>query len=101
MAKDRLSLQAALREIAPKVWYKRPPDNKMTYPCIVYRLSRPDTRRADNKVYAYTPCYNVIYFSREPADEVVRQMIEGFEYCGFDREYQSDGIYHYSFTLYW
>ena len=98
---DRLALQAKLLELAPKAWYKRPPDNHMTYPCFLYRLSGPDTRRADNGVYTYTPCYNVIYISKEPSDEVVRSMLEGFEHCSFDREYQSDGLYHYSFTLYW
>lgn len=98
---DRLALQAKLLELAPKAWYKRPPDNKMTYPCFLYRLSRPDTKRADNGVYTYTPCYNVIYISKEPSDDVVRSMLEGFEHCGFDREYQSDGLFHYSFTLYW
>ena len=61
MARDRLALQAKLRQIAPKAWYRRPPDNKMTYPCFIYRLSRPSVQRADNKPYIYTPCYNVIY----------------------------------------
>lgn len=101
MAKDQKTLQATLLELAPKAWYKRPPDNRMTYPCFLYRLSRPDTKRADNKVYAYTPCYNVIYISKDPNDAIVRQMLENFEYCDFDREYQADGLFHYSFTLYW
>ena len=101
MALDRPTLQETLLEMAPKAWYKRPPDNKMTYPCFLYRLSRPNTKRADNKVYAYTPSYNVIYISKEPGDLIVRQMIERFEHCTFDREYQADGLFHYSFVLYW
>ena len=101
MAQDRPTLQSTLLELAPKAWYKRPPDNRMTYPCFIYRLSKPDVKRADNKVYAYFPCYNVIYISTEPGDEVVRRMLERFKYCDFDREYQSDGLFHYSFTVYW
>ena len=102
MARDpRLDLQAALLEMAPKAWFKRPPDNRMTYPCFVYRTSKPHVLRADNRVYAYKSCYNVIYYSTEPAEEMIRQMLEKFEYCDFDRDYQSDGIYHYSFTIYW
>lgn len=58
-------------------------------------------KRADNRPYAYFPCFNVIYFSADPDDNITRRMLERFEYCDFDREYQSDGIYHYSFTLYW
>lgn len=101
MALSRLRLQEALLQLAPKAWYKRPPDNRMTYPCFIYRLSNPDVKRADNKAYIYTPCYNVIYISQEPGDEIVRKMIENFEHCSFDREYQTDGLFHYSFVLYW
>ena len=101
MARDRLTLQAELRKFAPRVWYKRPPDNKMSYPCIVYRMSNPQTRRADNRVYMYTPCYNVVYMSDGPDDAIGKAMLEHFEHCAFDREYETDGLYHYSFVLYW
>ena len=101
MAEDRQSLQRALLTMAPKAWFKRPPDNQMAYPCFVYRLSSPDVKRADNKVYAYTPSYNVVYISQSPSETIVRQMLERFEHCSFDREYQADGLYHYSFVLYW
>ena len=51
MARDRLKLQEELRKFAPKAYFKRPPDNHMTYPCFVYRPSRPSIRRANNKAY--------------------------------------------------
>ena len=73
----------------------------MTYPCFLYRISNPKTNRADDKVYMYFTCYNVIYISTEPSDAIIRNMIENFDYCSFDREYQADGLFHYSFTLYW
>ena len=101
MAKDRLALQAKLREIAPKAWYKRPPDNKMCYPCIIYRPSNPAVFRAENMGYALVPCYNVIYITTEPDDNINKTMLESFEHCGVDREYEADGLYHYSFTVYW
>lgn len=101
MAKDRLDLQQKLLTLAPKAWYRRPPDNKMVYPCFVYRMSRPAVRRADNHGYMVVPCYNVIYISQTPDDTIFRRMLETFEYCAADREYESDGLYHYSFTLYW
>ena len=47
------------------------------------------------------PCYNVIYISEIPDETIERRMLEHFEYCESDREYESDGLYHYSFTLYW
>ena len=101
MARERTELQQALLAIAPKAWFKRPPDNRMTYPCFIYRPSRPRVIRADNKAYTYYPCYNVIYISQNPDDGITRRMLETFEYCDTDREYEADGLYHYSFTLYW
>lgn len=96
----RLQLQARLRELAPKAWFKRPPDNKMTYPCFIYRPSKPDVIHANNRMYRMVPCWNVIYISSEPNVAIARNMLESFPYCSLDREYESDNLYHYSFTLY-
>ena len=43
----------------------------------------------------------MIYISREPSEEIARNMLETFEHCSFDREYETDGLYHYSFKVYW
>lgn len=73
----------------------------MSYPCFIYRPSPPAVRHADNFVYMYKPCYNVIYISQEPSETIEKTMLETFEHCSADREYETDGLYHYSFTLYW
>lgn len=101
MGRPRTELQAELRTIAPKAYYKRPPDNKMECPCFVYRMSQPKVLRANNKVYHIFSCYNVIYICREPSDTIVQTMLEKFEHCDIDREYESDELYHYSFTIYY
>jgi hypothetical protein len=101
MAKPRTDLQAKLLTLAPKAWFKRPPENKMSYPCFIYRPSTPATERADNTLYMYLKGYNVIYISQDPDESIEQQMLETFEHCRADREYEADGLYHYSFTLYW
>lgn len=73
----------------------------MTYPCIIYRPSTPAVRRADNHMYMYLNGYNVIYISRDPSETIVYDMLTKFEHCSFDREYETDDLYHYSFKLYW
>ena len=73
----------------------------MAYPCFLYRPSRPATHRADNRVYMYVPCYNVVFISQEPNEEIERWMLGHFDHCDVDREYESDGLYHYSYTLFW
>ena len=101
MARNRTELQAKLLDLAPKAWFKRPPDNRMSYPCFIYRPTTPSVRRADNRLYLYLKGYNVIYISQEPNEDIERQMLETFEYCSSDREYESDGLYHYSFVIYY
>lgn len=97
----RLTLQARLTQIAPKAWLRRPSSNRMTYPCILYRPSKPVVWHADNKMYSMKSCWNVIYISQNPDEAITRKMLESFEYCRFDREYESDNLYHYSFILYY
>lgn len=101
MGRSRIQLQDELRELAPKVWFRRPPDNRMSYPCILYRTSVPHVLRADNRAYRITPCYNVIYICSDPDEGIIRRMLEKFAHCAFDREYETDGLYHYSFTIYY
>lgn len=101
MARTQRDLQAALRTLAPKAWLRRPPEHQMTYPCFVYRPSRSRLLWADDKAYLRFPCWNVIYITQEANSDIEARMLETFEYCSMDREYESDGLYHYSFTLYY
>lgn len=100
MARSQTELQARLRGIAPKAWLVRPPDNQMTYPCFIYRRSKSKVRYADNKPWLRWPCWNVIYITDCPKDDIEAIMLNTFDYCAMDREYQSDGLWHYSFTIY-
>lgn len=100
MARPQTELQARLREIAPKAWLRRPPDNQMSYPCFIYRPSKSRIIYADNKPWMRWPCWNVIYITECPKDDIEPIMLNAFEHCSMDREYQSDGLYHYSFTIY-
>ena len=97
----RLQLQAALLNLAPKAWYLRPSNHQMTYPCFLYRPSKPFVLHADNRAYAIKSCWNVIYISDNPDAGIIRRMLEAFELIEFDREYESDGLFHYSFTIYY
>ena len=100
MARSQKDLQTRLLKLAPKAWFKRPPDNKMSYPCFIYRQSKPMVGRANNKAYLQIPCWNVIYITHTPSETIIPQMLEEFECCDFDREYEADELFHYSFTIY-
>ena len=95
----RLQLQKELLELAPKAWYQKPPSNKMTYPCFVYKAVEPGTVRADNKVYLLTPRYEVLYITQTEDDGIWERMNEKFEHLSYGIKYVSDNLYHYPFTI--
>ena len=86
-------------KLAPTAWYQKPPGNKMTYPCFVYKAVEPETVRADNKVYVLMPRYEILYISQIENDVIWEKMTETFEYCSVGRKYVADNLYHYPFTV--
>ena len=97
----RLELQSKLRELAPKAWYQKPPDNKMTYPCFVYKSIEPKLIWANNRGYIAIPGYEVVYITDREDDEIMMQMVEEFSFCHIGRKYVADNLYHYPFELYY
>lgn len=97
----RLQLQEKLRELAPKAWYQKPPANKMSYPCFVYKAVEPATVHADNRIYLLIPCYEVLYISEQEDDGIWERMSGAFSHCAIGRKYVSDNLYHYPFTIYY
>lgn len=99
--RSRLDLQTKLEEISgtKHVYFMPPPQLKMEYPAIRYRREKIDTKNADNKKYISMTRYNVIVISRRPMDPLVDKIME-LPYCTYDRDYESDNLYHVSMTLY-
>ena len=95
----QLELQQKLLRLAPKAWYQKPPANRMTYPCFVYKAVEPRVHRADNKAYLITPKYEVLYISAEEDDGIWERMLDAFPYISVGRKYVSDNLYHYPFTI--
>lgn len=101
MGRSQTDLQAELLKLAPRAWLRRPPDNRISYPCFIYRPSKSMFLRADNRLWHRFPCWNIIYITQDPNSDIEVQMMEHFDYCAVDRIYESDDLYHYSFTLYY
>lgn len=97
----RLRLQAKLRMLAPNAWYRKPPDNRLTYPCFVYTGDAPQVHRADNRGYLLFPRYEVLYITDTEEDSIVQVMLDEFPHCTAGRKYVSDNLYHYPFTIYY
>lgn len=98
--KSRLELHEVLTSIVDHVYFQPPESVRMVYPCIVYSLSRLDTRYADNKLYKSMKSYEITFITRDPDNDYINQMMDKFEYCRFDRRFINDNLYHDVFTLY-
>ena len=98
---QRLDLQKILEQIkGPKKVYFQPPNNtKMSYPCIVYKMTSADTQFADNLPYAYTKRYQITVIDRNP-DSQIPDKVAMLPMCVFDRPFVSDGLHHWVFNLY-
>lgn len=98
---SRIDLQAKLEELLElrHVYYQPPENVKMEYPAIRYSKKKPDVKRANNKIYTKTNCYEVIVISRKP-DEPVIGKIEELPMCEWDNHYVVDNLNHDVFTLY-
>ena len=103
MARSRTDFQRELRNIVDgaKVWYVRPRDNRMTYPCFVYKGIEPKQVRADNRSYILIPGYEVLFISDKEFESIWERMTERFSFCSIGAPYIVDDLFHYPFTVYY
>lgn len=81
--------------------YFQPPENvKLKYPCIIYSLDSADIQFAANKSYRYMRRYDVLYITKNPDDILTDTIPQTLPLIRFNRFYASDGLNHYSYTLY-
>lgn len=100
MAK-RLELQSLLEGIlgSRNVYHQPPASIKMKYPAIRYNRKSMTTHHANNGIYLSMTEYEVILIDENP-DSVFVDKLAQLPYCKFDRQYASDNLNHYVFTLY-
>ena len=82
------------------VYFQPPANVKMKFPAIEYHLSRFDTKRASNKLYAYRAAYDITLIELSADSDKVKALLE-LPLCSFDREFISDNLYHTIFTIYY
>lgn len=100
---SRLKLQETLESLlgSRNVYYQPPENLKINYDAIVYSLSDIDVNHADDISYNKTRCYQLVIITRLPDPPVVAKLLDTLPYCGYDRQYVSDNLYHTVMTLYY
>lgn len=93
-------------ELASKVdsnvtlYFQRPDNTHMDYPCIVYNIANKDDLYANDKRYKRMTRYTVTVIDENP-DSSIPEALEEFEYSSFDRMYVSDGLNHFVYTIFY
>lgn len=102
MSKPRVELQTYLEEIlgSRNVYFQPPESVKLSYPCIIYRLSKIRSTKANNKKYKIDKGYDLTIVDKNP-DSVLPDKLYESEYCSFDRHYKADNLNHWVFSIYW
>lgn len=98
---SRSEVQKHLETILGKenVYFNRPENIKLKYPCFVYSRNGYSKRNANNHPYQSENRFQVLYIYDSIKDAPLVEKLKetkGFEY---DREYDADGLYHASFTF--
>ena len=83
------------------VYYQPPASVLMTYPCIKYTKARPDLKRANDRIYRYTTCYEVTVIDHDIDSEIPDRILNHFSMCSIDRVYPASNLYHFVLTLYY
>lgn len=99
---NRLDLQSLLEELlgSRNVYYTPPESIKMQYPAIRYSKKKIESAHADDSKYLMRDCYELIVISRTPDHPVIKRLL-ALPYCGYDRPYVADNLYHDVLTIYY
>lgn len=98
---SRIDLQQTLETIlgSRNVYFQKPEDDKLKYPCIVYQLDGIDIDHADDTIYRTSMKYTATLIHKSPDSDLVTKMLT-IPHCKFDRYYGADNLNHYVYTIY-
>lgn len=99
---QRLQLQSLLESLLGSefVYFQPPSGKQLTYPCIVYKRDKADTKFADDKPYSHRKRYQLMLIGQDPDNDEIYNKIAALPMCLFDRFYTADQLNHDVFNLY-
>lgn len=100
MARPRSELSAKLHEFCGNVYFQPPANKSLSFPCIVYSLSRVGVVFADNGPYRTYDEYSVTYITRDPDDVTIHELAL-LSMCRMTNTGKNDNLHHYYYQLYY
>ena len=98
---QRLLFHSKLSSVLPGValFFSKPPDTELVYPCVIYTRSRAKALHANGKKYSVRPMFTCVLMTNLPDDHLFN-ILENMSLSTHDRSYLSDDINHDVFTIY-
>jgi len=100
---QRLKFHEVLIDLFPEgkdhVYFQPPPDFKMQYPCIVYKLTDIDTIFANNSPYYNKKRWQVTSIDDDP-DSNLPNKLANLPLNSFQRAFVKDNLNHSVFYIY-
>ena len=108
--RTRLDFDRYLRDIVGEgvsVYFQAPSNvsgagqkviKNIKYPAVVYSLDEYNTTSANNKKYSIQKEYVVTLITKDPDSDLPDKLVM-IPTSRFDRNYESDGLYHSVFTI--
>lgn len=82
-----------------RVYYQPPESVRLSYPCILYKLSDMPSRSANNRPYIVNHTYELTVIDRDPLS-ALREKIAQLPRCILIRSFEADNLHHYVFRIY-
>lgn len=103
MARSRLEFHELLCNIlgSRNCYYAPPASVMLNYPAIIYELSNITQTYADNLSYRNMRRYSVMVIDEDPDSQIPERLIQCCQYTTSDRVFVSDGLYHFTFTIFY
>ena len=85
----------------PNVYYQPPKDERINYPCIIYKLDDIPVLHANNAPYALGRRYQVTVIDRDPESPLWKS-VAALPTCRLKTPpYAKDNLHHFVFTLFY
>ena len=98
---SRIELQSKLEEVlgSRNVYFQPPASLRMKYPAIVYSRSKIGNHHAGDDIYLQDRSYDLTLIYPDPDSQIMEKLLK-LKYCSFDRQFVSDNLNHFTFTIY-
>lgn len=100
MLGTRLELHGVLKLYMDNVYFRKPSNQVLKYPCILYRKQDMSLTRANNKIYSTRQLYRITLIEQNPDSDLAERMLEELSLIDLVDYQEIDNLNHTYLDLY-